>query len=449
MSLAPGRSIALAALRKSRARDAWIRETVEAQSASAEATGPDAAFARRLAIGVTATRGTLDQAIDSHVPRPRDVAPAVRDALRLGAFEMLFENAEPRVAVHQGVEAVKAVQEQAAGFANAVLRRIAEDAEAFPWGDPDSDVAALARATGHPEWLAGLLVEQYGHDAARTILDANNTAAPLYVAHNPFRGTRDALVEALLQDGAEPADCDVPGCLVCRKPARAVRGRALAEGLAVVSDAAAQLVARIASLSPEGDYLDVGAGRGTKTMLIQAALNGHATVLAIDIHEFKIEVLSERMEHLGVPGVSGLVCDALDAEAMRSALPHGADVVLIDAPCSNVGTLRRHPEKRWALVPEDCSRLAELGLRLLTTACGLVRTGGFVVYSTCTILRRENEDVVESFLSSEQGSPFVPYGADDRVPGSWARFITDEGWFCSLPEAGGPDGHFAAVLARR
>ena len=359
---------------------------------------------------------------------------------------------EKRAAVHQGVELVREVRKQAAGLANAVLRRLAEDAPAFPWGDPETDVGALARLHAHPEWLARMWIEELGRDAAAQVMEANNTPAPLYLAANSFAGTVDAAREGLRADGALPRSGVLPGSIEVGNAGAAVRGQALQRGLVVAVDACAQLVVRIVDPRPGSVVVEVGAGRGTKTLLLQAAAvaaGGPSTLYAVDSHDFKAQLLAERLGRYGVPGVRILVGDATDFSAIDGAPEPGTvDVVLVDAPCSGLGTLRRHPEKRWRVEQADIDSLASLGSKLLAEAARLVRRGGFVVYSTCTVADKENSAVVRSFLNSEPGSGFLVDSIAGQVPDAWQQFVTDEGFFRSTPAVDGPDGHFAARLVR-
>ena len=187
-------------------------------------------------------------------------------------------------------------------------------------------------------------------------------------------------------------------------------------------------------------------------MLLQADAverGGPAEVFALDLHAFKARLLEERLARFGVPGVTALVGDARDLEKVDSIPKAGSvDAVLIDAPCTGLGTLRRHPEKRWRVTPADIESLGELGIALLKEAAQLVRRGGFVVYSTCTVARCENAAVVEAFLAGEQGSEWRIDSLADEVPAEWQAFVTDEGYFSSFPVSDGPDGHFAARLVR-
>lgn len=452
VKLTPARAVALRVVTEARTRGAWGHELLGRALGDSGLEARDAAFATRLAYGVLACEGTLDDALDRHLDRPSRVHPLVRDALRLAVYEILFMSTADRVAVHQGVEAVRSVEQRAAGLANAVLRRVAEDAEAFPWGDPDTDPTALARLTSHPEWIARLLAEDLGLATARTMLDADNEPAPLYLAHNPFLGGFEQLISALEREAAEPEPSVPAGCIIAGAPSAAVKSESLRSGTCVVADAAAQFVAALAAPPPGGRGVELAAGRGTKTLLMQAAAvraGGPAEILSADVHAFKIALLEERLATLMVPGVRGIIADTTDPESVDDlGGPYSADTVLVDAPCSGLGTLRRHPEKRWRLDESSIEALAHLGEHMLTTAARLVRPGGFVVYSTCTVTDRENRRVIEGFLAGSAGSEFRVVSVASSVPPGWERFVTREGWFQSVPEPGGPDGHFAAVLAR-
>ena len=433
-----------------RERSGFAHEVFDSRLRDSDLPPAEVALATRLAYGTLQTQGTLDEAIDHYVGGKK-LEPRVRDALRVAAYEILFLRTPARAAVHQGVELVRSVRPQASGLANAVLRRLADDAPAFPWGDPDTDTPALARLYGHPLWLAEMWIAELGRDTAAAVMAADNEPAPLFVAVNPFGGSDQAVI-ALQADGAQPQECAIQGCLRLDDAPRAVHGSALRDGRVVACDAAAQLVARFARVTPGARVLEVGSGRGTKTMLLQGdavGRGGPAEIFALDLHAFKARLLEERLARFGVPGVRALVGDARDLGSVDGLPQAGSvDVVLIDAPCTGLGTLRRHPEKRWRVTPADLDSLAELGLQLLREAAQLVRRGGFVVYSTCTVARRENAAVVDSFLAGEQGSEWRVDSLSEDVPAEWRPFVTVEGYFSSFPVSGGPDGHFAARLVR-
>ena len=451
MSASPARMAAREVLTRVREGSAYAHEVLGATLRRLKLSGDDASFATRLAYGSIQTEGTLDEAIDRHLGGKR-IEPRVRDALRVSAYELLYLSSEQRAAVHQGVELVRGVRKQAAGLANAVLRRIAEDSASFPWGDPETDDAALARLYGHPVWLAKMWIAELGRETTTAVMAADNEPAPLFLAANPFAGPVEDARAVLRADGALPQPCELSGCVVAGDAGAAVRGKALADGLVIAADAAAQLVARLIRARRDLTIVEVGAGRGTKTLLMQAEAvenGGPAHIYAVDVHEFKSRLLAERLERFGVPGVETLTGDATAFGSVVGAPAAGSvDAVLVDAPCSGLGTLRRHPEKRWRVEPADLESLASLGARLLEAAAVLVRPGGFVVYSTCTLADIENARLIEVFLASEQGSTFRVDSLAEDVPTQWRRFVTPEGYFRSVPETSGADGHFAVRLVR-
>lgn len=451
VSATTARRLALSVVTRVRTKGAWTHEAMSAALSGTVLDARDAGLATRLAYGSVQMWGTLDTVLDRYIDKPSRVEPRVRDALRVAAYEILFSDTPSRAAVHQGVELVRSVAPRAVGLSNAVLRRLADDAPGFPWGDTDHDVGALALATGHPVWLVERLIADLGRDQATLMLNAGSQSAPLYLSHNPFAGEYEALLAALTADGAEPAPVSgIPGAIECAVPSRAVTGVSVASGAAIVCDAAAQLAVAIAPVHPDALITDIAAGRGSKTVLLQAAAaraGGPATIVASDIHPFKIEILMRRMTELRIPGILAEVADATDSAALLRTLGgRPADLVFVDAPCTGTGTLRRHPEKRWRLKPEDPTALAMLGSRILEASSRLVRPGGFVVYSTCTVLREENEDVIHSFLRSEAGSAFSAVDARTRAASEVASLFSPEGFLRALPLGGGPDGHFAAIL---
>lgn len=369
-----------------------MRELVDSARARTSLPPEEFDFAQVLAFGVVLCKGVLDESIDRSLSSPRDVRPNVRDALRISAYELLFLHKPEHVVVDQGVELVKSVTPRAAGLANAVLRKMARDARDFPWGDPGRDDAAWARSFGMPEWLAVRLAADHGREMATQVMEADLHPAPRCLRDNPFN----------------PDDhfaCDL----------------------------SAQRVADLVPL--DGTILEIGAGRGTKTMLLESRAVetlGHAVPInAVELHEYRSKLHAERMAQAGIGCVASLAGDARDLDAIEGISPE-YDSVLLDAPCSGTGTMRRHPEIRWNLTPADVTELAGLQRELLDEAARHVAVGGTLVYATCSILDEENQQVVDGFLA-------------DQTQGTWR---IGEGSFASLPTLGGPDGHFAAVLQR-
>lgn len=445
MSVSAARRTALRVLQRVRRDEAFAGAVLALSLASAGLGADDTALATRLVYGVLSAEGVLDEAIDRHLTRAAE--PRVRDVLRLAAFEILFSRAAVYAVVDQAVELTRGIRPQATGLTNAVVRRVAEDAPAFPWGDPASDRDALARISAHPRWIVDLAFDSLGDAAARQMLACGLEPAPTYVRLHPFERDHAAALDELASAAPESSPPD-PDCYMLGRPARAFDHPSDGAGWFPM-DAAAQLAPAAVSPAPGASILDVGAGRGNKTVCLQALAvrsGGPAAITALDVHEGKARGLRERLDRSGVPGVAVCTGDAraLDAQFGADAF----DAVLVDAPCSGLGTLRRYPEKRWRLRPDTPARMAELQGELLASAARVVRPGGALVYSTCSIAADENSGVVDGFLASASGAQYLLQPLGDVIPSEWGTFRDGKGSFQSWPVSGGPDGHFVAALRR-
>ena len=243
-----------------------------------------------------------------------------------------------------------------------------------------------------------------------------------------------------------PQDIDghsVAGCYFVDTPKILMDGRivhALSQGKIIVSDLAAQAVAQIALPDQKpGSYLEIGAGRGTKTILLQSnALRKYGSQMehvTLDNHAYKARLLKERASKCGIAVKDAATFDATTLS--ESDFPEGFDCVFIDAPCSGLGTLRRHPEIRWRLTSKGVTGMAETGLAMLKAASKLVHPGGMLVFSTCTVTKEENEGTIMAFLKSEEGAAFK------------LKPIFGHGSFATSVDSGASDAHFAAVMVRQ
>jgi len=436
--------VALRVLGRIRRDDAFSGAVLSAELSRAHLAPEDLALATHLVNGVLAASGVLDEVIDSRVMG--SLEPRVRDALRLGTYEVLFGRAPDYAVVDQTVEAVRVVRPRAAGLANAVMRKVAGRAAEFPWGDPEIDRAALARATAHPRWIVDLTLGVLGETRGREALESGTGPAPSYVRIDPFAAAREVTLGKLEEADPMPSPPD-SDCYLLGRPA-AVFGAGDRAGWFAM-DAAAQMAPRACAPASGLRIADVGAGRGNKTLCLQSLAvrsGGPAAITAVDLHPGKCAALESRLAISGVPGVDIVCADGRDLSAVFG--PGAFDVVLLDAPCTGLGTLRRYPEKRWRLTSDDIARMTAVQCALIAAAAEVAMPGGSVVYSTCSIARDENGGVVESFLGTEEGSRFTVESLNAFVPPEWARFVTAEGYFQSWPAAGGPDGHFVAVLRR-
>ncbi len=446
------RIMALQAIMQIRERKAYAKQVVETMVEQSGLPEQERAFATLLTYGVVSCLGVLDEVIDDNLRRPGSIQDDVRDCLRISVYEIVFLRKSAYAAVDQGVELVKTVAPRAAGLANAVLRKISDSAKDFPWGDPATDMSALARSYGYPTWIVERAMEDRGRLEVQRMLEASShETPPVFIAANPFKVSDAEAREQLQANGIAVRAMGAPGCFLAHDGQAVAKSRLLEDGTALVCDAAAQVVAMLAAPERGSTYLEVGSGRGTKTILLQGnclrASGGTAHLHALDIHGFKGEILTERMQRHGVPDVVALTGDVRDLDGI-DGLPASFDGCLIDAPCTGLGTLRRHPEQRWRVQSADVEVLADNGLAMLSSVSGRIAPGGFIVYSTCTFTYAENEGVIARFLESEAGKGFEIASLAGRLPDDFNDCLTPEGFFRSTPRRGGADGHFAAKLVR-
>ena len=404
-------------------------------------TRPDRALATELVYGTLAWQARLDHHLGQLVRGSvAGLDPPVRAALRLGLYQLLFLDRVPAYAVvDASVRLARSAGRGATGLVNAVLRRAARegrDALALPDAATDP-IARLAVEWSHPRWLVERLADEIGPDELPALLAAHNRRGPIAVrAHPP--GTRQGLAAALAGRGVAVSPSRwAPDALIVEREAGRVRGlEEFTAGRCVFQGEASQLVARLLDVAPGAAVLDACAAPGGKTTYA-AALG--ARVVALDRHAAGVRRIGEEAARLGITTIRAAVADA-----RRTPLRGPFDAVLVDAPSSGLGTLRRHPELRWRRRPEDLARLATLQRALLAGVAPLVRSGGLLVYAVCSPMRAETDDVVTAFL--EAHPRFVREPVDALAP---LDLVTRDGALRTWPHRHDLDAFFAVRLRAR
>lgn len=396
----------------------------------------DRGWTQELVYGTLRLRGRLDYLLDALVRGgTRALDPDVLDVLRLGAYQLLeMGSVPPYAAISQSVELVREAGEgRAAGLVNGVLQSLRRRGGEISFPDRSRDpVGYLSAWHSHPRWLVERWVGLWGVDDTEVLLEANNRRPELYL--RPLRvgagEARDRLAAVGIE--AEPVPFS-PDSLRVLPPAGAAE--ALAAVPSTVQDPAAALVVRYAAVPEGARVIDLCAAPGGKA-LGMAERAGY--VAAADLSMGRLRRVRENAERAGERGrLGGVVADG------RFPPFRSVDLVLLDAPCTGTGTLRRHPDGRWRVQPADLAALAALQRELLEAAAGLVRPGGWLVYSTCSLEPEENAVQVDAFL---EGHP--EFVLDPPDGGADAALLDPRGMLVVLPQRVGTDGSFAARLRR-
>jgi 16S rRNA (cytosine967-C5)-methyltransferase len=419
MSIAPARELAFATVRATFEENAHTERAFRAGADERRLQGRDRAQAQRLAYGAVQRRGTADTAIERLAGRStRLLDPPVLAALRLGLYELLFADATPdHAAVDQAVELVKtAGAAHAAGLVNAVLRRAARERAALTddlLGD-DSTPERAAIAHSAPLWLAQMWWRELGAEAAQALLAACNQPAEVAMRVNTLCSERAAVLRRLSEAGVEARAADGPWPLAASEQI-VVDGRAggIVLDLIVAGELTPQSrgsAAAVELLDPQpGEHvLDLCAGPGIKTGQIAARMGDRGETISVELDPARAAEVAEQARRLGLRSVTVIEADATDVE-----LASGFDRVLVDAPCSDLGALASRPDARWRKSPRSIERLADLQDSVLSRAIAALRPGGTLVYSTCTISRRENEDRVASLLEASAAAEVPSLSVDD------------------------------------
>jgi 16S rRNA (cytosine967-C5)-methyltransferase len=408
------------------------------------------AFLLELVQGVKRWELRLDYLL-SHLSRLpwRKVHPLVKQILRLAAYQILFLDKIPaHAAVDEAARLARSrrLPTSHVGFINAILRRLT-GGEVPPLPRVEDDpVAALAVASAHPDWLVALWLACYGFEETEARLNANNQVPPLTVRVNTLKTDLQSLIKRLTGEGvtAVPLRFSPVGLLFehfDRAPATLPSYR---EGLWLFQDEAAQLTTCLLPVAPGQTILEIGAGRGGKTSHLGEKLHKQGVLLAVDNHRQRLVSLRQNLKKWGLTSVQPIRADATQVLPIE---PNSLDAILLDAPCSALGIIRRHPEIKTRLQQKDLATFPPRQRQMLEQAGPLLKPGGHLLYITCTTEPEENEDLVKGFLADH--AEYRLANEPDLLPSSARHLVQPPGFFRTTPAHHNLDGFFAAVLIRQ
>ena len=423
-SVTPARRVAFVVLRRVFEQGAFADRALHAEAADLDPR--ERAFATALAYGAVQRRGTLDHLIARWSSRPlAKLDPPVVAALRLGLFQLLFmDGVATHAAVNESVELVKREGKGGAQLVNALLRRATREGPEWLAGLSDADPAAAALLHSVPDWLAELWWRELGETEARALLRVVNEPAESALRVNPLVASVQEVLDALPASARRTGE--PPEAIVLDGSFDAFSSELFARGAIMPQSRGSMAVAPALSPTPGARVLDLCAAPGGKTTHLAALMRDEGEVVAVDRHPGRAAALERTCERMRARCARVLVGDAAEVPGATESF----SFVLVDPPCSGLGTLQSRPDLRWRVRPESIAELAALQTRILTAGAAALAPGGALVYSVCTISRAEGDGVIDAFV---HGNP---------------EFVVTERRQL-LPHRDGTDGFFIARLHRR
>ncbi len=404
----------------------------------------DNAFILELVFGTLRNRALLDWTLNQFSLQPVNKTDAwTRNILRLGAYQILFLNRVPvSAAVNTSTELAKGCGKKH-GYVNGLLRNLDRNKSSITYPGADDPIKRLSVLYSHPDWLARRWVERFGAEITEAVLRANNRHAPLILRTNTLKATREELKSSLESQNITASETKYsPVGLEIGRSSGIGKLPAYQEGMFMVQDQAAQLISLMLAPLPEEKVLDACAAPGGKATHLAEIMGNRGTLVALESDPARIEKIRENSLRLGTTIISPVLGDA--ARYREGAF----DKVLVDAPCSGLGVLRRHPDGRWNKTERSPKDRQKLQRRILENCAGLLKPGGALVYATCSTEPEENEEVIAGFLD-KAGTEFVIDDPRPYLPAAAAELVDKAGYFRTFPHEPDMDGFFGVRMVRR
>ena len=432
------RDVALRALVACERQGAWSDGFLKKEIGGAGLDGRDAALATRLCFGVQQNRMLLDFWLGNLSKIPLDkMEPAVRSILRLGAYQILFLDRVPdHAAVNQAVEQGRKNSRnlRSAGLVNGILRSLIRQKSELP------QPTDLSTRYSHPQWLVDAFSRRLPAEELEALLRADNSEPPTCIQINTCKAETPAAIEALQQEGMTVSPHPwLPDCLLLQGTGNLEQSAVFQRGWFYVQDVAARLAVLAADPRSGMEVLDACAAPGGKSFAAAIAMGNQGRVISCDIHPHKQILLQRGADRLGLPIIRP---EVLDGKVCKEDFLNSFDLVIADVPCSGLGIIRKKPDIRYK-DPGPLSGLPRVQGAILENVSRYVRPGGVLLYATCTLLERENEAIVATFLEKQKGFTLEQF----QVPGPFG--LCADGMLTCWPHRHGTDGFFFAKLRRR
>ncbi len=408
------------------------------------ASATDAAFIKQLVYGTLTYRRSLDYLLEQWLTRPlASLTPPIRNLLRLGLYQIIYLDVPDHAAVDESVKlAYKVGHKGVAGLVNAILRRAVRSQAALPWPDTNSVAYNLSIRYSFPEWMVERWLERFSPAETEVLCATFNSAAGTDLRVNTLQATAAELLQEFAAAGIEATPHPLVANSLHVAKASLPNLEALQAGRCTVQGAASTLVGQVVDPQPGQLVYDVCAAPGGKALHLAELMQDRGRVVALDIHAKRLGLIESAARRLQITSVE---TRQADATKLTAATWQPAERVLVDAPCSGLGVIRRKPDIRWHRTASDILELATLQLAILSEAASLVQPGGILVYSVCSTEPEETTAVIFSFL--EQHPNFVPCSWPKQLEATWGQELT-AGYLYTYPQQHALDGFFICRMGR-
>ncbi|NLI57905.1 MAG: 16S rRNA (cytosine(967)-C(5))-methyltransferase RsmB [Clostridium sp.] len=413
----------------------------------------DRAFITELVYGILKWKLTIDYIISrfSRV-KLKKISPWILNILRIGVYQIIFTDKVPvSAACNESVKLAKRYGHAASSkYVNGVLRNISRDKERIKYPDKKDNLSEfLSVSYSHPLWMIDEWIKRYGEEFTEELLKNNNQTPHFTIRTNTLKTSKTHLKKILEEEGFEVDYGQyMEEALIIKNPKSLQEMDAFKKGYFQVQDESSMLVASVLNPEPNDFVLDVCSAPGGKTTHLAQLMDNKGTIVARDIHEHKIQLISQAAKRLGIDIIK---TEIFDATLFDEKLEEKADKVLVDAPCTGLGIIRRKPDIKWTRKKEDKNEIVKLQKKILSTSSKYVRKGGIIVYSTCTIEPEENQYVIEEFLDNNKD--FYLEDAWGNLPETikdLPKVFNEKKEYIQLyPNKHGVDGFFIAKLKKR
>jgi len=448
--ISPARRVASEVLRRVEAEGAFSSLALNhALLRHGRMSQEDRALTTDLVYGTLRWRRYLDYALAAHSHRPLDkIEPLLLRTLRLSAYQLLFLDRVPAfAAVDQATEMARSQRgRRAANFVNGVLRGLSSNKEQITWPDPTQDSSrALGIIYSFPDWMTNWWLDLLGYEKTVALMKSFNLVAPRWVRVNTTRITQDRFCSLMSTSGFTTEICeDVPDAVLLKNVSEVQKIGAFETGLFHVQDAAAQTVCHLLDPRPGEKILDACGAPGGKTATIAQLMKDQGEIISADAHPARVSLTRKLQERLGIECVQAHSLDLTGNLPSEWGL---FDRILLDAPCSAAGVIRRHPESKWRLSPKDIQHLTNIQFELLNSVSRSVKPGGILVYSVCSFSNQEGPDLVQQWLSKNQDFEYSDARESKKAP--WHKLLDNTGALVTWPDIHNMDAFFAVRLKRK